>query len=124
MMARGFARQWMNIEAIMISSINSLVVWPNTLDIMSMMSQPRSENMVYMYGGESFGMYCYSLLKVWYNRESLIEVSVGYLFSKSPTERGVRLWFGCNCSILLMDSAVMLNNIELSGILIALWLGS
>jgi len=68
-------------------------------------------------------MYCSSLMKVWNNRESLIEVSVGNLLRKSPTERGVQLWLGCNCNISFMDSAVMVNNTEWLGVITSLWLG-
>ena len=102
----------MDIKAMIISLTNSLVIWPNTLDIMSMMTLPISKNRVDMYGGESFGIYFSYLMKVWNNQASLIEVSVGYLFSKSPIERGVRVWLGCNCSISFMNSAVMVNNTE------------
>lgn len=111
------------MKLIIILSTNSLVVWPNTLDIIAMTSQPISENMVHMYQGGSLGMYCSSIMKVWNNQASLGEVIVGNLSSRYPIEMGVRIFPGCNCSISLMDSVVMVNNIVWLGVIIALWLG-
>ena len=106
------------------SSVCLSVKYPRMKEIIEIIFLEHSKNLAVEYGGFFLGISTWEGMKFWKIMNLLGKSRPQYSWVKASIDKGTAWGSGCNCSIWLIDWAVIVKITSLSTFTIALWFGS